>query len=106
VSSPIRDKPGVYRAFNGTVLHLYLPGFHPSAHTRAVANVGLCGQQAWDCWKAPTVWFDEPPTLGLPYRWCGKCIGLALVHTGQATIALDAIRPYFTTTTPLEPAHG
>jgi len=96
---PARDRRGIFHTFAGTLLHLYVPGFHAAGRTRSTPNTAMCGAQAWDSWKAPLSWYDEPPTLGLPYRWCGKCLGIALVHHGHVDTALEAIAPHFTTPT-------
>lgn len=96
MTTPTRATPGIFRSFNGTLLHLYLPGFHPGAKQRSTTMVGLCSAQAWDGWRAPAQWFDAPPTLGLPFRWCGKCLGMALVHYGQVDVALEAVAAHFT----------
>jgi len=95
MAGPVRAQPGIYRAFKGTVLHLYLPGFHLASYARSASPVGLCGTQAWDGWKAPAIWFDSPPVLGLPYRWCGKCVGIALVHFGGIDDSVKRIAPHF-----------
>lgn len=96
MAGPVRDKPGIYRAFNGVVLHLYLPNYHSPTKMRGPSPSGLCGAQAWDGWKAPAQWFDSPPTLGLPFRWCGKCIGIALIHFGGIDHAVQQVMPHFT----------
>lgn len=93
MAGPVRDKPGIYRAFNGGVLHPTTT--RPRSHV-ATPTSALCGAQAWDGWKAPAQWYDSPPTLGLPFRWCGKCVGIALIHFGGIDKAVEQVVPHFT----------
>lgn len=92
---PVRQTPGVFRAPNGVVLHLYLPGYVQGSKPRTVSVEGLCAAQGWG-----VVWLDDVPTesLSAPFRWCGKCIGLALVKFGLTGPAIAAITPYFKAT--------
>lgn len=89
---PARTTPGVFHAPNGVVLHLYLPGYVQGAKPRTVSAEGLCAAQGWG-----VVWLDEVPdiTQVAPFRWCGKCLGLALVKFGLTGPVVTAITPYF-----------
>lgn len=89
---PDRKTPGVFRAKNGVVLHLYLPGYVQGSKPRTVSAEGLCAAAGWG-----VVWLDDVPEITpvAPFRWCGKCIGLALVKFGLTGPAVAAITPYF-----------
>lgn len=98
MSGPDRETPGVYRRPNGVVLHLYLPGYEQGSKPRSAVPEGLCAAQAWG-----SVWLDDVPpiTPAAPFRWCGKCVGLALAKFGLLGPAIDAITPYFRAATEL-----
>lgn len=93
-AQPVRDTPGVFRAPNGTVLHLYLPDYVQGHKARAVTAAALCAAQGWG-----VVWLDDVPSVTpeAPFRWCGKCLGLALVKFGLTGSVVEAITPYFRT---------
>ncbi len=92
-----RVTPGVYRAPGGVVLHLFLPGYVQGSKARHPAAQGLCAVAAWR-----VVWLEAVPSVAMlkEYRWCGKCIGLALVHFGLHGAAVEAVVPRFGVETP------
>ena len=93
------ERPRVFRAGRGHMLHLHVPGYHvdPGGNDRMHA---LCHAPCSE-WSDDTVWYDEPPLAvpapdPFPLRWCPRCVGLALDHLGCLEDAVEGLRPSFT----------